>query len=181
MPTDRDFVTGPGIGPEALALANTTPMGGAKEVYYDSTQLRAMYEGGGLPGGPGQAGGMNTQMLQPPPSDPSTFDLGQAAMDAGAIPPEILEAMKRAQGGQTISPPLTPALSYQPAPAPLVGFEMILPLGDSVTVRISFSAEPGVRQWKRLLKHLLIEAEADDEPSEANLPRKARKHQSDES
>jgi hypothetical protein len=150
MPGDRDFITGPPIGPEALALAGGMPTDGGKELRYDSSALRSQWEGTGTP-------------------------VPDAGYNPGAleqqIPPEILEAMRRG------APPPMAAMPYNPPPGmppiaqfaqPHPEFDMVLPLGDGVVARIVFTGEPGVKQWKRLLRHLLIEAEEEGETNEVS-------------
>jgi hypothetical protein len=171
MPGDRDFITGPPIGPDALALAGGIPTDGGKELRYDSSALRSQWEGAGMP----------------------IADAGYnpAALEQ-QIPPEILDAMRRGAPPPMAALPPPPPQQFS-MPQPQLKFDMVLPLGDGVVARIAFTGEPGVKQWKRLLKHLLIEAEEEGESNEvlqAGLPdggadapangrRRTGKHQAD--
>jgi hypothetical protein len=162
-----DWVSGPMIGPEALAVGipGVSPNGG-KEIYVDSTAVRSAYERGGL-----DPASYAIDVTSQAPSD------AQRRIEANApeaLPQELIDAMRNGQPPPAhVMPTLTQPprvlpspFSPPPAQAPLSGaVEMMIPVGGGVTARVMFvGGVPSSRQWLKLIRHLQIEAE--EEPSD---------------
>lgn len=162
------WVDSPAVTPDSIArgVAQMTP-GGGQEIHFDSSHQRAQFANGG-----GQAldvtdPGYVPQFAAPP----------SAGTLAETLPPDVLEAMAKSQ-------PLTPeqiqALSRN-APVqralPLTVFppnfatqtpdqvELTIPVGN-MTARVTFSGQPSAKHWRRLIRHLEIEADPETEEAD---------------
>lgn len=166
-----DWVQGPAIGPEALAVAmghQTTSPGGAKEIYVDSGVLRSQYENG-MPPDPSTYQPEYTDVSAAPAQTP-------AGGEPMLLPPEVLEAMKNGQpppahlmvglAAQAPGRPALPAppreqIRVLPGPLPHAAAEMVIPVGNGITARVSFDSAPRPSHYRKLIRHLEIEADSE--------------------
>lgn len=147
--------------------------GGGKEIHYDSSAMRAQYD---------QGGGMDVadSAYVPPIAEPTPQALAET------LPKDVLEAMAR--GGapspesirkMAMNLPAATAAAHQAAPqlfkpSEQVAVELTIPVGRGMTARVTFNAQPTSRHWQRLLKHLEIEADPEnDEEQGSDLSRLA--------
>lgn len=174
-----DFVSGPTIGPESLAAAGNvrTTAAGGKEIHIDSGILRSQYEAGGA------------QVTDPNFSPaliegrPAIGDAVAADSTAELMSPEMMRAV---MSGQPPDPKLmaqiaTPAARPVQARPMLHGpvrlaeqrpesygpIELRVPVGGGIVASVTFSGEPKAKHWKRLLAHIEIEADPDNEFEES--------------
>lgn len=184
------FIEGPAVTRDMINLGMPSrSVGGAQEIHYDSSQMRAAYESSANGGMPTEAGPVMGPM--PGMGGPNV----ELPVDMEGLDPAILKALTAGQpppanlmpGPKMPMPapmPPTPQGGYAPpSPAATV---MTLPLGGGVTAQVIFTGKtPKARHWQRLIKHMQIEAEemeadnaeadreAADEAAAADLLRQA--------
>ena len=164
-----DWVNGPAIGPEALALMNqnqTNPTG--KEIYFDSSAVRGQYERGGLEPDNYVAAEYSPVPAAPGGVDPSMPNELLEALAAGKPPPAHLMPPPQnspQQANLQLSPPASQPMHWQApvsASLPAGAIEMTIPVGDGITARVIFSGKPnsqvGSVHYRKLIRHLEIEA-----------------------
>ena len=168
-----DWVNGPAIGPEALALMNqnqTNPTG--KEIYFDSSAVRGQYERGGLEPDNYVAAEYSPVPAAPSGVDPSMPNELLEALAAGKPPPAHLMPAPTQQPQQQLSPPASQPMHWQApvsASLPAGAIEMTIPVGDGITARVIFSGRRDSQiagiHYRKLIRHLEIEAYEEQKPS----------------
>jgi hypothetical protein len=165
------FVDGPPIGP---GMTPATPPSGPTEVFIDSSAVRAAYYQ--------QFGATAVATSEPVQTEePAVQEVRTISVPDEAIPAEVLAAM-RAGAAPSIAaathmaniaksfqgPPRIQQMPHGTAPhystpvAP-ANASMTLPLGSGVSVELRFiGGEPTPAHWRRLLRHLEIEAESEN-------------------
>jgi hypothetical protein len=144
--------------------------GGGKEIHFDSSSLRSQYDAGGAP--------------QVDVTDPAYVpEIVTGAQPtprqlAENIPPDVLKAMANggrpsdeslralAMGGAIIGANIPPVTIPNHFPLPRAAsstVELTIPVGNGVTARVTFSGQPARIHWRKLIRHLEIEAEDADE------------------
>lgn len=167
-----DWVNGPAIGPEALAVMNqsqTNPNG--KEVYFDSSAVRGQYERGGL-----EPENYVAVEYTPVPSAPGGVDPSMPnelleALAAGKPPPPHLmpPPPNSTTSVRQLPPPMSQPHWQTPVSASLPpgAIEMTIPVGDGITARVIFTGRPDGQiagiHYRKLIRHLEIEAYGEGE------------------
>lgn len=154
-----DFVSGTPIGPEHLAAHGTLTHspGGAKELHVDSSAQRSAFESQFGPVQADQPGDASAEEILPP-------DI-MAAMAAGKPPtPTALATLAASVARAPANSARTRGLAPIPAILADESVHIMIPLGGGITARIAFSGEPKARHWKKLIRHLEIEADSEPEP-----------------
>jgi hypothetical protein len=167
------FIDGPPITPGTVA-ATGVPAPGSKEIFIDSSAIRSAYfQQYGVP-----------DVAPSEPADqeqPAVQEVRTVSVPDEAIPPEVMAAMRagvapstgvatqmaalaRAHQGPVRTQPISvPQISapHSSAPPAQATSSMILPLGSGLSVELRFiGGEPTPAHWRRLLRHLQIEAES---------------------
>lgn len=166
------WIEAPTVTPDAVARGvSTMSPGGGKEIYFDSSSQRAQYDSAGAP--------------QVPVTDPAYVpEIVTAAPSpealAQTLPPDVLKAM--ANGGTPSAESIRALITSQPpkivsTAQPVYGapssaaVELTIPVGNGVTARVTFTAQPAQIHWRKLIRHLEIEAEeTDDERAKRETP-----------
>jgi hypothetical protein len=165
------FIDGPPITPGTVAAAGV-PAPGSKEIFIDSSAIRSAYFQ--------QFGVPDVAPSEPAdPEQPAVQEVRTVSVPDETIPPEVMAAMRagvapskevatqmaalaRAHQGPARTQPMPQggAPHYSTPPAQAVS-SMILPLGSGLSVELRFiGGEPTPAHWRRLLRHLQIEAES---------------------
>jgi hypothetical protein len=158
--------------------------GGGKEIHFDSSALRAQYDGGGTAQVPVTDPAYVPEIVTGPTPTPQQL--------AENIPPDVLKAM--ANGGtpspeslrlmmsQNLQPVNNRGVDGGPAPfqPPFMrppqnmmersAVELTIPVGNGVTARVTFTSQPARIHWRKLIRHLEIEAEDADESVPSQQP-----------
>ena len=176
------FIEGTPIGPEIIAAAGqivTTP-GGAKEIHINSAAQYSQYA---------SMVGAGTDVTDPN-FTPQLIE-GPAAISAAApsqpelLPPEVMKALMSGNPPpQNLMPQAVPTPAARPVfpssqHAPDVqlkanAIELRVPVGGGIVASVTFSGEPKAKHWKRLLAHIQIEADPDNEFQEETITTKGR-------
>jgi hypothetical protein len=165
------FVDGPAITPATVASAGI-PAPGSKEIFIDSSAIRSAYfQQSGVPAVAASEPAAET-------SEPGVQEVRTISVPDEAISAEVVAAMRagsaldsattaqmvalgRAHQGPIRTQPM-PQVSapHYSSPTAQAISSMTLPLGSGLSVELRFiGGEPTVAQWRRLLRHLQIEAE----------------------
>jgi hypothetical protein len=165
------FVDGPAITPATVASAGI-PAPGSREIFVDSSAARSAYFQ--------QFGVPDVAPSEPAdPEQPAMQEVQTVSVPDEAIPPEVMAAMRagvapstgaatqmaalaRAHKGPIrIQPVPQGGIPHYSVPAAQASSSMILPLGSGLSVELRFiGGEPTPAHWRRLLRHLQIEAES---------------------
>jgi hypothetical protein len=154
------FVEGPMIGPESLAAGGSvvTSPAGAKEIHFDSAAIRAQYESSAAMA---PAPGFEPPIAEGAPAEaeqPLTAEVMKALMSGNPPPAKAMPVASTLPSSPigTFRAPILP-------PPPAGAIELRVPVGGGITATVTFSAQPKAKHWKRLLAHIEIEADPDNE------------------
>lgn len=156
------WVDSPVVGPDTVARGvPRTSAGGGQEIHYDSSMQRAEFANGG-----GQPLDVTDPAYVPQIVAPSAGALAET------LPPDVLDAMAK---GNPLTPEQIQALSrrapvqHAPIAIPQMAIpiqhnsamlELVIPVGNGITARVSFTtAQPAQVHWRKLIRHLEIEAD----------------------
>jgi hypothetical protein len=160
-----DFIQGPTITSDIVAAQGnlvTTPAGG-KDIHFDSGVLRAKYAEG--------AAGNGEMMPAIPEGAPAIAPVEQ--MD-----PELMKAvmsgkppdptMMARMATQVTAPSPRPANLPSAMPQIIPGaVDLRVPVGGGIVASVTFSGWPQAKHWKKLLRHVALEAEDEFDEGDA--------------
>jgi hypothetical protein len=164
------YVDGPMITPDSVARGvPQMSAGGGKEIHFDSSALRAQYDGGGNPQMDVTNPAYVPEIVTGPTPTPQQLaenipaDVLEAAANGKPVTPEMIARMRgltpvktATDVGRAFSAPL---FTSQPQPTAV---ELTIPVGNGVTARVTFTSQPARIHWRKLIRHLEIEAAPPD-------------------